>query len=311
LPPAHFDPASLPAFAYFTEAGLAGIWSGPIGRPDLAEPLVEPVPETQGSWSPAVRLPDGTVVSLFSHGDTAELVAIGATGEPSVLLDRAGASFGVAPEVGSIAVARRAGNGDGGVWQAWLDGRDPAQVLPALPPEELAGRDAVALGADGQAVAAAACDGAMQIRWPGGDPERLDLGWPIGFAADAALIAFRDCGRAGIVRLEQGADPADVPLPGQGPYSALLTPDRRRLAVLVQSETGPSRLVVRVFDGGEQAVVTLGRGGWDFTTDSTDRYLVLRRSDGDVGEFRFTWAVHDLLERWTGYFVVDDFPPEP
>lgn len=310
LPPVHFDPASLPAFYYFTGDGRVGVWSGPIGRPDLAVPLVDPIPEAAGSYGTATRFPASSVVVPFASVADSKVLLLRAGADPLELLDRAGRAFGAAPDAGSFVVARTAGLDDDGIWQVWLDGRAPVQVLPPIGPRELAGREGVALGADGSRVAAAACFGDMQVRWPGNDPSRLPFGIPIGFDKSGNLLAHRDCGRSGVLRIRAGTDIGE-PLVGEASDQAIVTPARAVLAVTHPSEL-PGKLVLVELESGQQRTVPVAKGGWDFTSDTTDRYLVLRRDDaGFEGVYRFTWAVHDLLEGWTGYFVVDTFPSLP
>jgi hypothetical protein len=308
LPPTQFDPRSLPAFSYFTEDGQAGVWSGPIGRPDLATPLVDPIPADAGGYDAAVRFPDGSVVVIFSSGDDTQLLLLRPDADPRLLLDRVGGLTGAAPELGSLVVARTTGLDDGGIWQVWLDGREAVQVLPPVKRPELAMREGLALGPDGVAAAAAACNGQLQGRWPGQEPTRLPLGIPVGFDRAGNLIAHRDCGRGALVQIRRGASDAEELVPSESGYQAIVTPGRGVLAVANPSGLSGKLLLIDL-PSGVQHTVPLAGGGWDFTSDTTDRYVVLRRDDGGGAVYRFTWAVHDLVEGWTGYFVVDTYPP--
>jgi hypothetical protein len=307
LPPSQFDPATVPAFYYFTGDGRVGVWSGPLGRPDLAMPLVDPIPEADGSYGTATRFPDGSVVVPFASGDASTVLLLRAGDEPRVIVDRAGRAVGAAPGDGSFVVARTTGIDDDGIWKVWLDDREPVRVLPPVSRPELAGREGLVLSADGLSVAAAACPGQMQIRWAGQDAARVDFGNPVGFDQGGGLIAYGDCGRSRIFRTT-GEFTDDV-FPMDSTYQAHVTPDGRHL--LFQLEATPGIL-------GEVDLVTSQRGssllmgaGWDFVQETTDRYVVLRRDDGAGEVYRWTWAVHDLLEGWTGYFVVDTYPPAP
>lgn len=312
LPPAHFDPASVPAFSYFTKDGRVGVWSGPIGRPDLATPLVDPISEADAAYGTATRFPDGSVVVPFESPRATghRLLLLRPGTEEQVLVDRAVGVVGAAPELGSLVVTRTAGPADDGAWQVWLDGREPVQVLPPLQRPELAGREGLALSLDGKSVAAAACNEPMQVRWPGQEPARIRLGIPLGFARGGDLIAYGDCARSRIVRVKPGeATGADL-VPPETSYQAIVTPDGRHLAVH-HPVAYPRTLAVIDLESGEPRTSVLADGGWDFTSDTTDRFVVMRRDDSAGQVFRFTWAVHDLLEGWTGYFVVDTYPPAP
>lgn len=312
LPPAHFDPAALPAFHYFTEDGQVGVWSGPIGRPDLATPLVDPISESDGAYGAATRFPDGSVGVPFESrlADDSKLLLLRPQVEPRALLDRILSTVGAAPEAGSLVVARSTQFDDDGVWQVWLDGRDPVLVLPALRRPAEAMRFGLALGTDGSAVAAAACNAAMQVRWPGQEPERISLGIPLGFTPDGDLIAYGDCARFRIVRVKPGESTGTDLVPQETRYQAIVTPDGRHLAAH-HPVAFPGTLAVIDLESGERRTSVLSEGGWDFTSDTTDRFVVMRRDDGAGQAYRFTWAVHDLLEGWTGYFVVDTYPPAP
>jgi hypothetical protein len=310
LPPAHFDPASLPVFSYFTENGLVGVWSGPIGRPDLATPLVDPISESDGGYGAATRLPDGSIVIPSASRDESRLLLVQQGGEPRVLMEDTYGQLGVAPQVGALAIARSANTQDDGVWQVWLDGRAPVRVLPPIGPPELAGREGVALGGDGKSVAAAACDRPMQVRWPGNEPARIELGIPLGFARGGDLIAYRDCARFRIIRVKPGESTGQDLVPAESGYQAIVTPGRAVIAA-VHPVAFPRTLAVIDLESGERRTSVLSEGGWDFTSDTTDRFVVMRRDDGGREVYRWTWAVHDLLEGWTGYFVVDTYPPAP
>jgi len=312
LPPAHFDPAALPAFYYFTEDGRVGVWSGPIGRPDLATPLVVPISESDGAYGTATRFPDGSVIVPFESrlDDSSKLLLLRPGEDPRMLLDRVGATVGGASEAGSLVVWRRTRFDDDGVWQVWLDGRDPAIVLPAVLRPAEAMRFGLALSPDGTSVAAAACNGPMQVRWPGQEPARIQLGIPLGFTRGGDLIAYGDCARFRIVRFKPGDSTGADLVPPESGYQAIVTPDGRHLAAR-HPVAFPGTLAVIDLESGERRTSVLSEGGWDFTPDTTDRFVVMRRDDGAGQAYRFTWAVHDLLEGWTGYFVVDTYPPAP
>jgi len=313
LPPASFDPASVPAFSYVTEDGRSGVWVGAIGRPDLATALVGTIPEAQGGYDGAVRFADGSVVVRFTPNDRpAQLVLLRPGAEPRVLLERVGSALAADPEAGTLVIPRLAAqDADDGVWQVWLDGREPRRVLPPVGAPELAARTTVALGpeaADGRGIAAAACDGDAQVAWPGGRARRLGVGIPLGFDRGGTLIAHADCANGAPVRVRMGAQQPEPLAPAESGYQAIVTPDRQLLA-FVNETAIPGAMVVLDLESGARRQVPLAAGGWEFAPETSARYLVLRRNDGDPATYRFTYAVHDVREDWTGYFVVDTFPP--
>jgi hypothetical protein len=309
LPPRHFDPASVPAFYYFTGDGRVGVWSGPLGRPDVATALVDPVSEADAGYGTATRFPDGSVVVPFI-GEESQLLVLRAGADPRVLVDRVAGATAAAPDDLSLVVARARDGEDDGVWLLGLDGSGPIRVLPPVRGLEPAGRLGVALSGD-QSVAAAACNGRMQVAWVGAERDRVPLGIPVGFAADGDLIAFGDCARTRILRVPKGGATGEDLVPPEAGYQAVVTPDRRHLAI-ANPVSFPGTLVVFDLEAGERRTFVLADGGWDFMTDNTtDRFVVMRRDDGGGAAYRWTWGVHDLLEGWTGYFVVDSFPTAP
>jgi hypothetical protein len=309
-PPDTFDPGDVPVFAYVAANGTIGVWRGPVGRPDLATPLVPPIPETDGgAWGTAIPLDARRAVSIFTSRRGEAHVRVIGDGPPFVaMVDAVDGTLAVAPGAGLVAAARRApGGDDDGVWTRGTD-EDAADAARVLAPATGLDRARTAISADGTSVASTTCDGEAAVRFARGEEIRLAAGEVLGFDPDGRLVAHDDCAGGTIRRWASDAARGEPLTPAGAGLRAIVTPDGRTLAV-VGGETLAGQLLVRDLATGQEVRFPLAAGGWDPTTDTTDRYVVLRRDDGQGARFAVTYAIVDLVEGWVGYVPVDTLPP--
>lgn len=313
-PPLSFDPADVPYFYYASNTGREGLWLGPIGRPQDATLLALPS-DPFGGFGDASQLSDGSVVAVYHdgilHGGTLVWLAPGR--QPIKLLDDVITIPAKAGAADVVFAARHFFDRDldDGVWRVSL-AAPPTQVLPALQGPGLGGRDNVASDADGQAVAASLCDlesgeGQLQVRFADAGPRQREGGTVLGFDPAGDLIAQLWCGGGRIMRFPRDGGPAEPLVPEGSGYQDRMTPNGRFLAV-TEELVFPRRLVIIDLETGEKSRVLLPSNGWDIDPATTDRYIVLLDVSGDLGALVWTYAIHDLVDGWTGYLTFDGLP---
>lgn len=309
-PPASFDPAGLHVLSTVGAGGLVGVWSSPVGRPDRAVALVAPEPEAVAGYGDVHRIDDETAVVVRTDAAGRAALRIVRAGQPPVeILTRVvEGSTAVAPAAGIAVAARETLAQDDGVWAVRLDGTEQVRVLPAESDGALLDRSATAIAFDGGPFASSRCPLPAHVAI-GRATLAVAPGLPIGFDRAHRLIALADCASGTPSRLATDGSRASEPLAPEGiGYRAIVTPDGRFLAA-VSGETIPGIVLIRDLESGAETRLPLAPGGWDPTTDTTERYVVLRRDDGQGERFAVTYAIVDLVEGWVGYVPVDTLPP--